>query len=419
MKLEGSLDAFSLPDVFQLLSLTKKSGGLHLANGQATGVVYFNAGVVTGACSNAARQSLARRLVGIGACDDAALRRAVERATTEGVGVARALLESGAVNGELIQQLALEQAIDSVFDLLRWVEGDFAFGVGEDNPDDVGLAVSSEHVVSEATARRENWDAVSKVIPSPDVLLTMPVVVTGDQSLTRDEWSLLALVDGQRSVGDIVEISGASQFAVVATLTALVQRGMLVIRDEEAPDHIELVQRRQQLLGPLEITPTTSTETLAPASAPPEPQVSAPPVPGLAAESHMLPEIPSTPAVPAQPAPVEQPAVAPAAAQAAPGLLGGAHDPLNVVPPRPEPFMPKRAIDHPEPARSSFASPAAPAPPAPPAAPVAPQASSVVSATASGGAAAAVQPVGEAAIERDPTVNRSLMLRLIAGVRGL
>ena len=30
MKLEGSLDAFSLPDIFQLLSFTKKSGGLHL-----------------------------------------------------------------------------------------------------------------------------------------------------------------------------------------------------------------------------------------------------------------------------------------------------------------------------------------------------------------------------------------------------
>jgi hypothetical protein len=30
-----------------------------------------------------------------------------------------------------------------------------------------------------------------------------------------------------------------------------------------------------------------------------------------------------------------------------------------------------------------------------------------------------VAPSAEAAIERDPTVNRSLMLRLIAGVRGL
>jgi len=35
------------------------------------------------------------------------------------------------------------------------------------------------------------------------------------------------------------------------------------------------------------------------------------------------------------------------------------------------------------------------------------------------GAATATAPAGEGAIERDPTVNRSLMLRLIAGVRGL
>ena len=46
------------------------------------------------------------------------------------------------------------------------------------------------------------------------------------------------------------------------------------------------------------------------------------------------------------------------------------------------------------------------------------QAPTVVS-SGSPGAAAAAQPVGESAIERDPTVNRSLMLRLIAGVRGL
>ena len=30
MRLEGTLDAFSLPDIFQLLSFTKKTGALHL-----------------------------------------------------------------------------------------------------------------------------------------------------------------------------------------------------------------------------------------------------------------------------------------------------------------------------------------------------------------------------------------------------
>jgi len=37
VKLEGSLDAFSLPDIFQLLSFTKKSGGLHLRRATTRG----------------------------------------------------------------------------------------------------------------------------------------------------------------------------------------------------------------------------------------------------------------------------------------------------------------------------------------------------------------------------------------------
>jgi hypothetical protein len=159
VKLEGSLDAFSLPDVFQLLSLTKKSGGLHLTNGQVSGIVYFSAGSITGAVSDIQRQALARRLVGLGAADDAALRRAVERATADGAGVARALLEAGAVDAALVQRLALEQAIDAVFDLLRWPNGDFSFGMGEENPDDVGLAVTTEQVVSDATSRSRSPDS--------------------------------------------------------------------------------------------------------------------------------------------------------------------------------------------------------------------------------------------------------------------
>ncbi len=60
-----------------------------------------------------------------------------------------------------------------------------------------------------------------------------------------------------------------------------------------------------------------------------------------------------------------------------------------VTPQRPEPFIPQRAPEHPEPAVAAVG----------------------------GGIAAA--PATAHAIERDPSVNKSLLLRLIAGVRGL
>ena len=151
MKLEGSLDAFSLPDIFQLLSFTKKSGGLRLSNGSAVGVVYFAEGFVTGASSDGSRQGLARRLIGSGVVDDATLELAVA-AVAQGTGIGPWLLESGAVDAELVRQAATEQAVDAVFDLLRWPAGDFAFAVDAVNPDEVGVRLATDAVVSESYA---------------------------------------------------------------------------------------------------------------------------------------------------------------------------------------------------------------------------------------------------------------------------
>ncbi|MFZ0325403.1 MAG: DUF4388 domain-containing protein [Actinomycetes bacterium] len=455
MKLEGSLDAFSLPDVFQLLSLTKKSGGLHLANGQVTGAVYFTDGAVTGAVSDEARQGLARRLVGMAVVDDAALRRAVDRAAAESVGVARAILESGSADAQTVQSLAREHTVDAVFDLLRWPNGDFSFTVDEANPDDVGISAPSDEIVTEANVRRETWEGVSKVIPSPDVVLTMAVVLDGSPEISAEEWALLALVDGSRSVGELVELSGAGQFGVVSALAALVQRSLLNLRDEDSADHVTVVRRRQALLAGLEggysqpdqiVAPDQAgTSIVAPLVADPSayprqasPQAAPQHSTGPAAAQGPLSAgaQPDLQQAPLQQAPSHQPDYGVPHAPAA--RLGGAHQPADVVPPRPEPFLPKRAVDHPEPhaatARQGFPAPGTPVMPGhsgqpssapqgaptgaggPPASGLAPSAPGSMS---MGGAAAAVQPAGQVAIERDPSVNRSLMLRLIAGVRGL
>ena len=233
MKLEGSLDAFSLPDIFQLLSFTKKSGGLHLAQGGSDGVVFFAAGLVTGASADSSRQPLARRIVGSGAVSDEALSAAVEAVSAgEGLGVVRALLESGAVDADLLRQAAQDQSTDAIFDLLRWQEGDFAFVMDETNPDDVGVTVAIDAVLAEAEARRATWESVSQVVPSPRSVMVMPVVLTAEPAVSREEWSLLALVDGRRSVAELVDLTGSGQYAVVSTLAALVQRGLLAVRED-------------------------------------------------------------------------------------------------------------------------------------------------------------------------------------------
>ncbi|HZV26980.1 MAG TPA: DUF4388 domain-containing protein [Acidothermaceae bacterium] len=443
MKLEGSLDAFSLPDIFQLLSFTKKSGGLHLRRATTRGSVYFRDGAVTGASSDDGRQALARRLVGSAGVGETELSAAVERAANEGIGVSRALLDAGAVDPDFLRSLVAEQVVDAVFDLLRWSEGDFSFTVDEPGPDDVGISLGVEPVVNDARSRLESWDHACRIVPSPETVLALPVGVREDPVLTRGEWALLALVDGRRTVAELVALAGRGDYAVVSALAALIERGLLKVRTQDAGEGALALARRQDILARLEndrvaAAPDEAAEILvAPATifAPLPPVVLAPDPAEESADDHsgangVLAEVsfddastastvasvlaaaaagePSpftrspapAPSGDVEPAPMQRPA-----ARVDDGVAAHLVADTRVTPARPEPFMPRRRPEFPDDT---------------------PRPSITRIGGGGGGAAAAVAGLAVADptdqkshIERDPSVNKSLLLRLIAGVRGL
>jgi hypothetical protein len=419
MKLEGSLDAFSLPDIFQLLSFTKKSGGLHLASDGCDGVVFFTGGQVTGASADGSRQPLARRLIGAGAVDDGALAAAVDAATKgQSTGVVKALLEHGAIEAGLLRQAVTDQSVDAVFDLLRWQQGDFAFVVDEVNPDDVGVTLSIEAILADTESRRSSWQSVSLIVPSSQALLAMPVVLPTDPQVSREEWSLLALVDGRRSVAELVDLTGSGHYAVVSTLAGLVTRGLLEVRDDpdSSDDHVGVVVRRQGLLAALEGAPFQPVRSAAPTRETEAPATADGPENGTDessdAGSHAEPESASRhderpAAADNVPAPESGPGLVTVATAAGPSALVGAHVPGDVVPPRSEPFLPKRQADFDE------------SGPSPATRPMQMRSGGPGNGGVIGANAVALDPDAVGVIERDPNVNRSLMLRLIAGVRGL
>ena len=379
MRLEGTLDAFSLPDIFQLLSFTKKSGALHLRreaaeNGrQQHGVVHVRAGRVTGARADVARQELGRRLVGTGLVDDEALAQAAEELADEpGMGLARLLAEKADLEADAARKVAGEQITDAVFDLLRWPDGEFAFVMDEADVDDLGAELDVEGLVTEGQRRLEAWGDVVEQVPAAGSVLRLSPTPPSSPEVSPEEWILLALVDGRRTVADLVGLSGQGEYAVVTALAALVGRQLLVVAD--ATD--DRLLRRHRLLSALE---------------------------GVVVEPEPAPVAEATPALPLPAA--AAPAVAPVPVQAA---APAPRADVQVIPDRPEPFTPARRPEHPEEN------------------PALVRAQSNVTALGSHGSvhgATAMQPDHDPApagvVERDPSVNKSLLLRLIAGVRGL
>lgn len=369
MRLEGSLDAFSLPDIFALLSMTKKTGGLHLRRAGAHGVVWFTTGALTGGASDVNRQTFARRVVGSGVVADDALAGAVDRSLAEdGLGVVRALQQAGAVDEGALHDIGAEHVLDTVFDLLRWPDGDFAFVVDEPNPDDVGVSRQVDDIVAEARRRLEQWGNVATTLPSPQSVLSIVTNPATDPVLTRDEWSLLALVDGRRSVHAIVGLAGRGEFSVASSLADLVERGLLRIAEA---DESSSLTRRHDILARL--------EGEAPAAQPAPAAAAA----AVVVEDVVMDGSDEDDEEDDEPvAPVRQ--------------IGGGPTPARraeITPKRPEPFLPTRQPEHPEEPMPAVAAVA--------------------------GGAPAPTPAAASYIERDPSVNKSLLLRLIAGVRGL
>lgn len=297
MRFEGTLDAFSLADIFHLLSWTRKTGTLHVRGDGGHGAIHLREGAVTGGRSDVSRQALGRRLVGAGLVDDDTLAAAaVALSSQPGRGLARVLVEQAGVDAELARGLAGEQAADAVFDLMRWPDGEFAFVLDEPDPDDVGASLDAEGLVEEGRRRLERWAELVRAVPARDAVVSFAPVPAAPPELSLPEWHLLAYVDGRRTVADLVTLSGGGEFAVVGALAGLVGRGLLVVRDGADG------QRSQQLLAALEGRAAPPPPVAAPPVAVPQPAAEPPPV---AAPPVAVP--PPAPEPAAEPPPVAAP----------------------------------------------------------------------------------------------------------------
>ena len=227
--LQGTLNEFTLSDVFSLLALTKKSGALRVTADTTDGRVFFRDGGICLALSDAGRVPLIARLVSAGLMGEEELRPIVADHAGSSVAITDALLRSGQVEDRVLSVFLREQIVDAVFELMRLTEGCFSFDANEPGLSR-GLTLGVVEVVGEANRRLDEWQTISGRIASPSAVLAMvPAAAAQAEGVTLagEQWDLLALVDGRRTVADIVELTGQGEFATCRVLGDLVEAGLV------------------------------------------------------------------------------------------------------------------------------------------------------------------------------------------------
>ena len=137
-----------------------------------------------------------------------------------------------------------EQVIYNVF---NWTKGNFNFEA-KIVPTPKTITVGSQNLILEATRRIDEWSKLRTLIPDETSVLSFsPNPPDGSQNITLnpEEWRVLSLIDGNKSVEDLAKLTGFSSLQVTKILYGLVSSGLLEVTGEKA----KLTEEAEEVKG--------------------------------------------------------------------------------------------------------------------------------------------------------------------------
>jgi hypothetical protein len=226
----GDLTEFALPAVLRVLSDNGKTGLLEVVTDDRPGGIEFVDGGIRAATVDRRRTGLARRLLGMGRLSVTTLLEVLEADGPLG-GDARLaeLLVRGAhlPAGEVAAALR-DHTVDAVLQLTRATAGSFRFRADATaEPSTAELSLSAAEVLEEAGRRQRVISALSSADLRPMSVLRV-VAGAGEVPVTisTSAWRLLALLDGKRTVADLLDITGGAMEDTYQQLAELLDAGI-------------------------------------------------------------------------------------------------------------------------------------------------------------------------------------------------
>ncbi|MEX2582006.1 MAG: DUF4388 domain-containing protein [Gemmatimonadota bacterium] len=229
MAIRGSLSEASITDVLQLLAIGRKTGCLSVTNRSSLGRIYFDRGIISHASILNRRDRLGDLLLRNRVVQRAELEAAIaEQDRLDGARLGEILVRWGVASTGEIERYVRLQIEEGIYILFTWNEGSFHFEPGvAPAAGELLVAINPERVLLEGARRVDEWALIERKIPSHDLVFGLDRTHGDPEAtdLSAEQRRILPLVDGRRSVSEIVEESGLLEFDAARALFGLIQAG--------------------------------------------------------------------------------------------------------------------------------------------------------------------------------------------------
>ena len=271
LDLQGRIERFTLPEIFQLIASSRKSGTLGIQKDDSIVMVYFKEGSVIYGYGPRQTYHLGQLLKERGVISDKQLQDAIDtqarNENTKRLGeimIGRRYIDRADLSGVVKKQVE-----ELLYSLLAWQSGSFKFYENQFPTDEeITVNLSVENIILEGLRRVDEMNMVKDTLPDLEAVYTISASQAGrtrDVSLIAGEWNVMALADGHRSLNEVCRLNSAGREDTLKTLAHLKLAGLITKTEKkEKASSPELENMVNRLAGLFEdyLTAKTATRTV-------------------------------------------------------------------------------------------------------------------------------------------------------------
>jgi tetratricopeptide (TPR) repeat protein/outer membrane protein assembly factor BamB len=268
MGFKGSVESFSLADVFQNLAMNQQTGALHVFTGTEEKFVYFQNGAVRFLSHGANQQLLTPQIFHArGLINVLQLESALQRQRESNEPASAALMGLGYVNEQQFNEVFKLQLEEEIYDLFGWEKANFEFNEGapvdnlyQGQTAGKGPSLPISHLIMEAARRVDEWDRLKKQLPSFKEIYCMDLaarkaIESGEMETDPVEKRVATMIDCARDVDDVIADSHLFKFEVLNALAGFIQSSLVrpatvaeLTKSEQDCMRLDLPKRRIKVL---------------------------------------------------------------------------------------------------------------------------------------------------------------------------
>ena len=258
MALQGTLKDFSITEIIQLIGQQLKTGVLKIRRGKDIVEISFVDGMIVHVFSNyrGKKDLIGEIFVKAQLITEEQLERVlgIQKETFKYLG--EILVELQLLTKEDVLKVISTQIYETIYDLFWWEDGDFNFDLKlVESYRKIPFALSTEQVLLSILRMVDEWSEIEKKISSPHLvfkkalgleeksLAGLPSKDYLKERLTSEQELIYNLVDGTRTVQDIIDRSLLGKFNASEILSDLLEMGLIEVVGIHTPSIVKKVSK--------------------------------------------------------------------------------------------------------------------------------------------------------------------------------